>query len=215
MMLCSGGGGRVDYEALKYFTEFWVSDNTDPLERIFMQWEYSYYYPAIASCNHITDWSKVGIKYRTDVAMMGKMGYDIVVDKLDEKELLFSQNALKNYSNLKETIWKGDLYRLINPFGNQMAAVEYVKKDKSKAVIFNYLIENRFDMNSLIPDIKLKGLDPEKKYSIKEINVFPGTKSSIDEKMEYSGDYLMKIGINPAINHQRTSVVLEINEVKQ
>ena len=215
MMLCSGGGGRVDYEALKYFTEFWVSDNTDPLERIFMQWEYSYYYPAIAACNHITDWSKVGIKYRTDVAMMGKMGYDIVVDKLDEKELLFSQNALKNYSNLKETIWKGDLYRLINPFGNQMAAVEYVKKDKSQAVMFNYLIENRFDMNSLIPDIKLKGLDPEKKYSIKEINVFPGTKSSIDEKMVYSGDYLMKIGINPAINHQRTSVVLEINEVKQ
>jgi alpha-galactosidase len=34
MMLCSGGGGRVDYEALKYFTEFWPSDNTDPLERI-------------------------------------------------------------------------------------------------------------------------------------------------------------------------------------
>ena len=29
MMLCSGGGGRCDYEALKYFTEFWPSDNTD------------------------------------------------------------------------------------------------------------------------------------------------------------------------------------------
>ncbi|MBD9179490.1 MAG: alpha-galactosidase, partial [Odoribacter splanchnicus] len=26
MMLCSGGGGRADYEALKYFTEFWPSD---------------------------------------------------------------------------------------------------------------------------------------------------------------------------------------------
>ncbi len=37
MMLCSGGGGRVDYGALKYFNEFWLSDNTDPLERIFMQ----------------------------------------------------------------------------------------------------------------------------------------------------------------------------------
>uniref|UniRef100_UPI002AAC19A1 alpha-galactosidase n=1 Tax=Parabacteroides goldsteinii TaxID=328812 RepID=UPI002AAC19A1 len=34
MMLCSGGGGRSDYEALKYFTEFWPSDNTDPIERI-------------------------------------------------------------------------------------------------------------------------------------------------------------------------------------
>mgnify|MGYP000243660894 FL=1 len=31
MMLCSGGGGRSDYEALKYFTEFWPSDNTDLL----------------------------------------------------------------------------------------------------------------------------------------------------------------------------------------
>ena len=29
MMLCSGGGARCDYEALKYFTEFWCSDNTD------------------------------------------------------------------------------------------------------------------------------------------------------------------------------------------
>jgi alpha-galactosidase len=47
MMLCSGGGGRVDYEALKYFTEFWPSDNTEPLERIFIQWNYSYYFPAL------------------------------------------------------------------------------------------------------------------------------------------------------------------------
>ena len=58
MMLCSGGGGRVDYGALKYFTEYWPSDNTDALERIYMQWEYSYFYPAIAGCNHVTDWSK-------------------------------------------------------------------------------------------------------------------------------------------------------------
>ena len=29
-MVCSGGGGRVDYGALKYFDSFWPSDNTDP-----------------------------------------------------------------------------------------------------------------------------------------------------------------------------------------
>ncbi len=40
MMLCSGGGGCGDYELLKYFTEFWPSDDTDPIERIFMQWDY-------------------------------------------------------------------------------------------------------------------------------------------------------------------------------
>ena len=75
MMLCSGGGGRVDYEALKYFTEYWPSDNTDPMERIFIQWENSYFFPAIASCNHVTDWAKVPLKFRTDVAMMGKLGF--------------------------------------------------------------------------------------------------------------------------------------------
>ena len=35
MMLCSGGGGRGDYEMLKYFTEFWPSDDTEPVERIY------------------------------------------------------------------------------------------------------------------------------------------------------------------------------------
>ena len=214
MMLCSGGGGRVDYEALKYFTEFWVSDNTDPMERIFMQWEYSYFYPAIAQCNHITDWSNVGIKFRTDVAMMGKMGYDIVVSKLDEKELLFSQNTLKNYSNLKETIWHGDMYRLINPFENQMASVQFVNNKKDKAVMFNYLTDNRYDLNSLLANIKLKGLDATKKYKIKEINIYPGTKSSINGETVYSGEYLMTIGFNPNVSSRRTSVVIEISEVK-
>lgn len=41
IMLCSGGGARCDYEALKYFTEFWCSDNTDPIERLYIQWGFS------------------------------------------------------------------------------------------------------------------------------------------------------------------------------
>ncbi|MFV0265590.1 MAG: alpha-galactosidase, partial [Draconibacterium sp.] len=71
MMLCSGGGGRVDYGALQYFTEFWPSDNTDPLERIYMQWEYSYFYPSISMSCHVTDWGEQALKYKVDVAMMG------------------------------------------------------------------------------------------------------------------------------------------------
>lgn len=46
MMLCSGGGGRMDYEMLKYFTEFWCSDDTDPYERIYIQWSLSKFFPA-------------------------------------------------------------------------------------------------------------------------------------------------------------------------
>lgn len=52
IMLCSGGGARCDYEALKYFTEFWCSDNTDPIERLYIQWGFSQFFPAKAMCAH-------------------------------------------------------------------------------------------------------------------------------------------------------------------
>lgn len=214
MMLCSGGGGRVDYEALRYFTEFWLSDNTDPLERVFQQWEYSLYYPAIAHCNHVTDWSDVGIKYRTDVAMMGKMGYDIVVDKLKPDELEFSQQAVKNYQSISDVVWHGDLYRLVDPWEHPVASVLMVNAEKSRAVSFNYLVTNRFDFSYTPSPIKLQGLDPAKKYRLKELNVYPGTRSTIDTEAVYSGEFLMNVGFNPNVNGRRTSVIVEIQALE-
>lgn len=40
---CASGGGRVNYGLLPYFDEFWVSDNTDALQRVYMQWGTSYF----------------------------------------------------------------------------------------------------------------------------------------------------------------------------
>jgi alpha-galactosidase len=213
MMLCSGGGGRVDYAALQYFTEFWPSDNTDPLERIFMQWEYSYFFPAISTSNHVTEWGKQPLKYRVDVAMMGKLGFDIVVHELPEKDLKFCQEAIASYNQLKNTIWHGDLYRLCDPKENSVASLMYVKADKSSGVIFNYLVNNRYDEGSKLP-IKLKGLDAARKYKIRETNLYPGTQSTINPATVYSGDFLMKVGFNPVVNSSRKSVVLVIEEVK-
>lgn len=213
MMLCSGGGGRVDYGALQYFTEYWPSDNTDPIERIFIQWEYSYFYPAIASSNHVTDWGKEPLKFRVDVAMMGKMGFDIVVDKLSPNDLKFSQDAVKTYNSIKQTVWQGDQYRLSNPREESVAAIMYVDSVKSSAVIFNYLVNYRYGEGSKLP-IRLKGLDPHKKYQLKEINLYPGTKPVLDSNLVYTGDFLMKIGYNPQVNADRTSVVIQVNALK-
>lgn len=213
MMLCSGGGGRVDYAALQYFTEFWPSDNTDPIERIFIQWEYSYFYPAISSSNHVTDWGKEPIKFRTDVAMMGKLGFDIVVSKLNAQDLQFCQSAIKTYDSFKKIIWNGDQYRLANPAEGDIASVLYLNQEKSSGIIFNYLVNNRFDVSSKRP-ILLKGLNPLKKYKIAEVNVYPGVISTVDRAAVYSGDFLMKIGFNPDVNARRTSVVLQIEEIK-
>jgi alpha-galactosidase len=213
MMLCSGGGGRVDYAALQYFTEFWPSDNTDPLERIYIQWEYSHFYPAIATSNHVTEWGKQPLKFRVDVAMMGKLGFDIVVHDLPEKDLKFCQEAIQNYNELKSVIWHGDLYRLSDPKEQSIASLLYVQNDKRKAVLFNYLVKSRYGEGSILP-VKFKGLEASRRYKIRETNLYPGTQSSINPEQVYSGDFLMKVGFNPDVNNGRKSVVLVIEEVR-
>ncbi|MXV16564.1 alpha-galactosidase [Hufsiella ginkgonis] len=213
MMLCSGGGGRVDYAALKYFTEFWPSDNTDPLERIFIQWEYSYFYPAITSVNHVTDWGKQPLKFKIDVAMMGKLGFDVDVSKLSPADLAFARQAVQTYSTIKDIVWHGDQYRLTSPWKSDFASVMYGTADKSSAVLFAYLVSNRYGAASKEP-VVLKGLDAAKKYRVQEINLYGTTRSAIGPDAVYSGDFLMSAGINPVVNAGRGSVVLKIEEVR-
>ena len=54
MQACAGGGGRVNYGFLPYFNEFWTSDDTDALQRIYLQWGVSTFYPAIAMASHVS-----------------------------------------------------------------------------------------------------------------------------------------------------------------
>jgi alpha-galactosidase len=217
IMLCSGGGGRVDYGALKYFTEFWASDNTDGLERIYIQWGYSYFFPAIAVCNHVTSWGKQTLKFRTDVAMMGKMGFDIEVDKMTESELKFSQDAVKNYNRIKDIIYTGDLYRLISPYKENRAVLMYVNREKTQAVLFGYMLNSRY--GETINKVRLRGLDPVKTYKIQEINVSNEGRRGFgmgfgmsESGRSYSGDYLMNIGLNIGTGAALSSVIYEITE---
>jgi alpha-galactosidase len=211
IMLCSGGGGRVDYGALRYFTEFWASDDTDPLERVYIQWGYSCFFPSFAVCNHITSWGKQSLKFKTDVAMMGKMGYDIPVKELTEKELKFSQQAIANYKRLSDVIWHGDLYRLISPYEENRAVLMYVNSSENKAVLFSYTLNSRF--NETFNKVRLQGLDPSGIYKIKEINVSTERAYGPSENgKSYTGDYLMKVGLSLGTGAPLSSVVYEITE---
>jgi alpha-galactosidase len=212
IMLCSGGGGRVDYGALRYFTEFWASDNTDPLERVYIQWGYSYFFPAVSVCNHVTSWGKQSLKFRTDVAMMGKMGFDIEVEKMTENELKFSQNAIVNYKRLSDVIWHGDLYRLVSPYEENRAVLMYVNSAKNKAVLFAYTLNSRYGES--FNKVRLQGLDPAKTYKVQEINISnEGRRFGPSESgRSYTGDYLMKIGLNAGSASPLSSAIYEISE---
>jgi alpha-galactosidase len=210
MMLCSGGGARCDYEALKYFTEFWCSDDTDPIERIYIQWGFSQFFPAKAMAAHVTSWNKnTSIKFRTDVASMCKLGFDIGLHELSAEELEFCQEAVYNWKRLKPAILNGDQYRLVSPYESDHAAVQYVDKNAYKAVLFAYDLAPRYKAN--LSAVKLQGLDPKKKYLVKEINLMPGTEAKLaqDGKI-FSGDYLMKIGLEAFTYLHNTSTVVEL-----
>lgn len=205
MMLCSGGGGRTDYEGLKYFTEFWASDNTDPVERIFIQWGYSYLFPAKATAAHVTSWGKQSLKFRTDVAMMGKLGFDIRVDELSVAEREFARGAVANYNRLKPVILDGDMFRLVSPYVGEHSAVMYVSGTKERAVVFAFNRNPRF--GEPLRNVRLQGLDPLRVYVVRDVNLMPGVLPKIKE---FSGDYLMKVGLPLFSGAHLTSAVVEL-----
>ena len=196
MMLCSGGGARCDYEALKYFTEFWCSDNTDPVERIFIQWGFAQFFPAKAMDAHVTSWNRsASLKFRTDVASMCKLGFDMGLKGLSPDELAYCQTAVANWKRLQTAIMEGDQYRLVSPYEGNHMALNYVSKDARKAVLFAYDVYPRFQ-EKLLP-VKVQGLDPNKMYKVEEINLMPSATSRLAANGKVlSGDYLMKVGLS-------------------
>ncbi|WP_281632830.1 alpha-galactosidase [Flavobacterium luteolum] len=212
MMLCAGGGGRTDYAFLKYFTEFWASDNTDPYNRVFIQWGYSQFFPAFTICNHVTSWGNQSIKFKTDVAMMGKLGFDINVKELKEKEIKYTQDAVANYKRLSPVIWHGDMYRIVSPYEDSRAVLMYVDESKNKAVLFSYTLHPLYDPQYNL--VRFKGLDSNKTYKVEEINLMPEAKQTLQESgASFTGDYLMNVGLRVSSSKVESSVVLEITAV--
>lgn len=206
MMLCSGGGARCDYEALKYFTEFWCSDNTDPFERIYIQWSMSKFFPVKAMASHVTEWNKnTSMKFRLDVASMCKLGFDTDMASLSPDDYKLCQVAVANYKRLKPVILDGDMYRLVSPYECNHAAVSYVAKDRKSAVVFAYDLHPRYKEPVL--NVRLQGLDPLQTYSIKELNL---TEGQTGFSGSFTGDYLMKVGLKLFSASDGSSRVLEL-----
>lgn len=145
--------------------------------------------------------------------MMCKMGFDISLKDLSANELAYCQQAVANYKRLKPVILDGDLYRLVSPYEGNHMAVTHVAKDQSKAVLFAYDIHPRFG-EKLFP-IRPQGLDPDKRYRVEEINLIPGNQSSLESNGQvFSGDFLMKVGIDAFTTNPMNSRVIELTEVR-
>ena len=53
MQACGAGGGRANYGLLRYFDESWTSDDTDALQRLYIQWGFLNFFPANTMASHV------------------------------------------------------------------------------------------------------------------------------------------------------------------
>ena len=197
---CASGGGRVNYGTLRWFDEYWTSDNTDALQRVYMQWGTSYFFPALAMGSHISNapnhqtFRTIPIKYRIDVAKSGRLGMEIQPAILTAEEKAQCKKAIAEYKEIRPVVQHGDIYRLQSPFEHKgLASLMYVSTDKQKAVWYWWKTETFVSQH--LPVVKLAGLDPNRHYRVRELDRIDNEPLFCEGKT-YSGQLLMEQGLD-------------------
>ena len=221
LQACAGGGGRINYGILPYFDEFWTSDDTDALQRVYLQWGVSCFYPTIAMAAHVSADKNhqtgryLPLKFRFDVAMSGRLGMEMQPEDMTEADKEFTQRAIQAYKGIRPIVQFGDLYRLISPYENKgVASLMYVAPEKDRAVFYAYKM-NHF-INMTIPNVKMNGLDPQKKYQLIDLTPLSKNKPCSLHNKIISGKILMEKGIalQTLLKNEYSSIALELQEVK-
>ena len=160
---CSGGGGRFDPAMLCFSPQIWCSDNTDPIERLSIQFGTSLCYPASTMGAHVSACTRTGIATRGNVALWGTFGYEMDPRKMTTEEKKIARTQIAEYHKYYDLIHYGDLYRLISPDESPYYAVwQFASPDKKEALLTKVTVKRDEVIRRLI--IKLRGLDPEAYY---------------------------------------------------
>ncbi len=213
---CASGGGRANYGLLPYFDEFWTSDNTDALQRVYIQWGTSMFFPANAmAChiNHCPYWNTGGrvipIKFRCDVAMSGRLGIELQPKDMTDEERQQTSNCIADYKQLRPIVQTGNLYRLLSPYDRKgVASLMYVDDARRQSVLFVYKVDNYYDQP--LPRIRLAGLNPDATYTLVEKNVRVGQRPCSLSGKRFTGRFLMEVGIEVPLREEYASRVFAI-----
>jgi alpha-galactosidase len=205
---CSSGGGRIDMAMNARFDFNWTSDNTDPVERIFIQDSYLTLFPANTMISWVTheDWHRQNhpLEFKFDVCMAGVLGVGYDITKWTDAEKTVAKEKIAQYKDIRKTVQTGTPYRLVSPHENNRSVLQFVNKERSESIVFVYKLaeypNNSFSENRRPATVRLRGLLPEAKYAI--------------ESMEgvYSGDYLMKTGIEFPLSGAFKSRIFKVSK---
>lgn len=185
---CASGGGRVDYGCMRYFDEFWTSDNTDPLNRLSIQETYSYMYPIKYMRAWVTDAASGGgshrvvpLEFKLHGSMCGALGIGMNLDQATEEEFAELKKGVALYKEIRDTVLFGHLSRLKSCHKDDFHALSYQRN--GQMAVFVFLIQQPSGKQEY--QLKLRGLKEDARYCY-----------TIDGKeYEKSGAYLMNHGL--------------------
>ncbi len=197
---CSGGGGRNDPGMLYYMPQTWISDDTDAVERLYIQYGSSFVYPMSSVGAHVSAVPNhqtgriTSLSMRGTVAMNGAFGYELDLAKVsgDEKETMRAQVSF--YKKNRGIVNDGDYYRLLSPYETDYSAWMYVSGDQSRALL--YFAAAALTPNPIPIRIKLQGLDGDRLYTVNHET--------------YTGRTLMNYGVYVAVNPWNNNFIYEI-----
>lgn len=112
-------------------------------------------------------------------------GYELDLTKFTDEEKETVKKQVQSYKELRELIQFGDMYRLLSPFDGNEASWIIVSDDKKEAFVSFFRVLG--SPNGPIQRLYLKGLDPNKSYSLNSST--PGVNEVLN------GDELMYGGI--------------------
>ena len=162
---CSGGGGRFDPGMLYYMPQTWTSDDTDAVERLFIQYGTSLCYPACAMGAHVSAVPnhQVGrvtsMRMRGDVALGGNFGYELDLSAQNNEDMEEIRRQVKLVKSIRRTTQQGAFTRLLSPFDGNICAWQFA--DETRVILCAYRILNR--PNPGPARVKLHGV-PEGTY---------------------------------------------------
>ena len=159
---CSGGGGRFDGGMLYYSPQIQTSDNTDPIERLTIQFGTSLCYPASAMGSHVSASHRTGYETKGNVALWGDFGYELDPTELSETDREIVRNQVRQYHKYYHLIQSGDLYRLIDPNDDPYkCAWSFVAPDKSEVLAAAVIMRENHKTRIVL---KLAGLEKNRYY---------------------------------------------------
>lgn len=157
---CSGGGGRLDPGMLYYMPQIWVSDNSDAVARMSIQYGASLVYPPSTLCCHVSAVPNHQVRRVTSmdlrgmVAMSGVLGYQLDPTALAENEQTAIRAQIEQYKALRPLVARGTFTRLQSPVDHNLCAWQICCDGHVLVWAFQVLqIANR-----LPPRLRLQGL---------------------------------------------------------